>query len=194
MKINVQTPRLILLYCSFIFLCHCTTTQEPTTPYDLPKSNSSYDDLYSKPGNENSYNDIDIDSLVNELHMNSPFTKIGFIEKSFNSCQIKSNRSKKPLCRRLYLGKVNYHVMCRRSTGTVQKVTLRPLNQSQLRWKRGPYKGYTKTNASGFGTIYFISKKPSNNKAMYLYLGHKVARKRLQDMWKLILPNSWCIN
>lgn len=175
-----------------IFLCQCSTTPEPEELPDLPKSNSSYINNNPTSKKPNSYNDIDVHALVNELNMNSPFNKIGFTEKSFNSCQVKSNRSRNPKCKRLFLGKVNYHVMCRRSTGTVEKVSLRPLTKSLLRWKRGPYRGTTSTNSKGFGTIYYISRSPSRNKALYLYLGKKVARKRLQDMWKLILPNSWC--
>ena len=174
-----------LLFCSA-----CSTTPDATDEPDLPKSRSSYEKL----DHRKSYNDIDISSLVQELGLDQPLHEIGFREKSFNSCDIKSNRSEKPLCQRLYLGRVNFQVMCRDSTGTVEKVNLEPLDEGNLRWKRGTYKGYTRTNADGYGSIEFISTRSSMNQALYLYLGRKVARKSLKDMWKLILPKNWCLD
>ena len=177
-------PLLVLFFCSA-----CTTAPD-TEETDLPKSRSSYENL----DHRKSYNDIDIASLVQELEMDQPVHEIGFTEKSFNSCDIKSNRSEKPICQRLYLGRVNFQVMCRDSTGTVEKVNLEPLDEGNLRWKQGRHRGYTRTNSMGYGSIEFISTRSSMNQALYLYLGRKVARKSLKDMWKLILPKNWCLD
>ncbi|MCJ8275995.1 MAG: hypothetical protein HRT44_06960, partial [Bdellovibrionales bacterium] len=147
----------VLASCSLI-LCNCSSTPESIKKKSaLPKSHSSY----PKYELHKTYNDIDVDALIRELQMNSPFNKVGFVEKSFNSCRIRSNRSPRPKCQRLFLGKVNYKVMFRRSTGTVQTVNLRPLNNSRLRWKKGKQKGYTRTNSQGFGSIYYITPTPS---------------------------------
>lgn len=180
-----------ILFCFLIvFCCHCTTTPPPEKPrYTLPKSQATYK---SQSPRSHRYNDIDVNALMQELDMDSPIEAIGFQENAFNTCQIRSNRSKAPLCQKLYLGRLNFQVMCRQSTGTVEKVHLTPLNSEKLKWKKGGKRGKTATNASGFGSLSFVTRKPSQQGHLYLYLGSKIARKRLKDRWKLILPQSWC--
>lgn len=179
-----------LISLSLLLLCNaCVTTPETDEP-DLPKSKSSYPNLDQRK----SYNDIDILSLVRELEMDAPLQEIGFQEKSFNTCEVQSNRSEKPICQRLYLGKLNFQVMCRDSTGTVEKVNLEPLDHGNLKWKRGTHRGYARTNSMGYGSIEFVSTSSNMNQALYIYLGRKVARKSLKDMWKLILPKNWCLD
>ncbi len=125
--------------------------------------------------------------------MDHPMSRLGFEEKSFNTCKVESNRSPKPLCQQLYVARLNFQVMCRNSTGTVERVTLTPLNSTKLRWKKGSKRGFTSTNSSGFGRLGFVTSYPSINGHLYLYLGSKIARKRFRDQWKLILPQSWCL-
>lgn len=178
----------------YLFIClvfvHCTSTP-PETKYHLPKSRSSY---YNSNQKSTAYNDIDILQLVDELNLNPPISSLGYKEKSFNTCQIKSNQSETPFCQRLYLGVVNFQVMCRQSTGTVQKVNLVPLHSQSLRWKSAGKRGRTQTNPKGYGQVSFISKYSSLRGHLYLYLGSKIARKRFHDQWKLILPKSWCLS
>ncbi len=170
--------------------CSSTPTPKPIKKL-LPKSQSSYLDASS--GSELQYNDIDVNQLLAELGMDHPNEQIGFQEQAFNTCEIKSNRSSNPDCQRLYLSRLNFQVMCRNSTGTVQKVNLKPLYSRKLRWKnKSGKRGYTSTNGQGFGSLGFISSYPANSGYLYLYLGSKVARKRFKDTWKLILPMSWC--
>lgn len=183
------------LLCSFLFLTlllqACTSTPPPKPKKRiLPKSQSSYSDRNYRA---QKYNDIDINELLIELGMDHPMESVGFREKSFNTCQIESNHSPQPECQRLYISRLNFQVMCRNSTGTVQSVTLTPLFSNKLRWKNKHGKrGLTSTDGRGYGSLGFISSNPANNGYLYLYLGSKIARKRFRDKWKLILPMSWC--
>lgn len=175
-----------------LFLCHCTTPppdQSEKKPTPLPRSQVSYDD---STDNLTPYNDIDILALTNELNMSRPIERIGYQEQSFNTCEVQANRSKSPSCKQLYLGQLNFQAMCRQSTGTVSRVTLTPLHKPRLRWKKGYKRGLTSTNSKGYGNLLFLSNRSSRNGHLYLYLGSKIARKKLQDRWKLILPRSWC--
>lgn len=124
--------------------------------------------------------------------MDHPLEKLGFQERSFNTCKVNSNKSPKPLCQTLYVARLNFQVMCRDSTGTVQRVNLTPLHSRKLRWKKGRKRGRTSTNSAGFGSMGFVTDYPSINGHLLLYLGPKIARKRFRDNWKLILPKSWC--
>lgn len=175
---------LLLLIC-----CQCSTTPEKEKTVFLPPSESTYQ---SNPSSGNRYNDINLNDLFHELNMSHPLEKLGYQEKSFNTCQIQSNKSQRPLCKKMYVSRLNFHVMCRDSTGTVEKVTLEPLSQKMLRWKGGPKRGRTSTDSRGYGSLGFVSKYPSSNGHLYFYLGSKIARKRFKDNWKLILPKSWC--
>lgn len=170
--------------------CQCTTTPE-TPKVFLPKSQSSYSD---RDHTTERYNDIDVNALLAELNMDHPIETIGFQERAFNTCQVASNRSQSPSCQQLYVARLNFQVMCRDSTGTVERVNLTPLNSQRLRWKKGAKRGVTSTNSSGFGSLGFVTRYPSSDGHLYLYLGSKIARKRFRDQWKLILPKSWCLS
>ncbi len=176
--------------CLFFLLAQCATAPEPPKIL-LPKSQSTYS---SRDYRSQKYNDIDVNALLAELKLDHPLEKIGFEERSFNSCKVESNKSAKPLCQNLYVARLNFQVMCRDSTGTVERVTLTPLNSQKLRWKKGAKRGVTSTNAKGFGSLGFVTDYPSANGHLYLYLGSKIARKRFKDQWKLILPKSWCLS
>lgn len=184
-----------LLFWCFLFLtlllqaCASTPPPKPKKKF-LPKSQSSYSDRNYRV---QKYNDIDVNELLVELGMDHPMESVGFREKSFNTCQIESNHSPAPQCQQLYISRLNFQVMCRNSTGTVQSVQLTPLFSNKLRWKNKHGKrGLTSTNGRGYGSLGFISQYPANDGYLYLYLGSKIARKRFQDKWKLILPMSWC--
>lgn len=125
--------------------------------------------------------------------MDQPINNLGFQEKSFNTCSIESNRSKSPHCQRLYVSRLNFQVVCRDSTGTVERVNLTPLTSDRLRWKKqGGKRGLASTDNDGFGRLGFITKRPSEHGYIYFYLGSKIARKRFKDNWKVVLPKNWC--
>jgi hypothetical protein len=172
-----------------LVLVNCTTTPEKP-PEFLPKSQSSYN---NQDNRSSRYNDIDVNALLTEVGLDHPLEQIGFQERAFNTCQVAANRSKRPLCQRLYVTRLNFQVMCRHSTGTVERVRLTPLTSQKLRWKKDRKRGFTSTNRSGFGSLGFITPYSSRNGHLYLYLGSKIARKRFLDQWKLILPHSWCL-
>lgn len=169
--------------------CSSTTEIDEGEVAELPVSKSVYQNTNKSTQN---YNDIDVNALLHELQLNHPVEQIGFQEKSFNTCQISSNRSPKPDCQTLYIGRLNFHAMCRDSTGTVETVQLTPLTTQNLSWKNGQKRGLTQTNNNGFGSLDFITPQSSRNGHLYLYLGNKVARKRFLDKWKMVLPGNWC--
>lgn len=174
----------------FILLVQCTSTPQASKEY-LPKSQSNYT---SRTNYTQKHNDIDVNALLEELGMDHPQHQVGYTEKSFNACKVESNRSKNPSCERLYVSRLNFQVMCRDSTGTVERVNLTPLNSGKLRWKRQGQRGYTSTNTQGYGSLGFVTPYSTRNGFLYLYLGNKIARKRFKDQWKLILPMSWCLS
>ena len=180
----------LLLLFLLLPLCQCATTPEPAKVL-LPKSQSSYS---NRNYHSEKYNDIDVNLLLAELEMDHPIEAIGYQEKSFNTCKVLSNKSPAPFCQRLYVGRLNFQVMCRDSTGTVEKVRLTPLKSGRLRWKKAGKRGLTSTNSNGFGSLGFVTSSSSKRGKLYLYLGSKIALKRFSDNWRLILPKSWCTN
>jgi hypothetical protein len=150
------------------------------------------DTYTSIPNKEGSYNQINIPALVAELKLDYPLNQLGFREQSFDTCAIESNLSSKPQCQRLYLVRVNYHILCRNSTGTVDRVRLTPMDRRKLSWKYKGFRGLTTTTSQGMGSVGFISPKSSLNGHLYLYKGRRVARKSFQDQWKMVLPKEWC--
>lgn len=186
MKINRSFFIFLTSFC--IFGCQHSPEKKQTNIH-LPKSEVQF---YNSKKTSEQYNDIDIPALIEELKMNTPIEKIGYQEKAFDTCSIESNRSSAPLCQKLYLSHLNYQVMCRESTGTVNKVNLTPLSTQAMRWRSPGKRGYTKTNQQGYGQVGFISSNPASASYLYFYLGSKIARKRFSDQWKLILPKNWC--
>ncbi|MEM7646079.1 MAG: hypothetical protein AAF203_04145 [Pseudomonadota bacterium] len=180
-----------LFFILLVFLCHCTTPPPPVLTPTLPKSGSSYQ---TRERTTRRYNDIDMDQLHRELRMGNRLETLGYQERAFNTCQVQANRSPNPYCQQLYYHRLNFQVLCRDSTGTVSHVNLSPLTTQNLRWKSGRMRGRTSTNGSGYGTLSFISQRSSRHGHLYLSLGRKMARKKLSDRWKLILPQSWCLS
>lgn len=173
----------------FLLICQCSTTPERPKKIYLPKSQSSYQD---QSRIDSRYNDIDLNDLFYELQMDQPIERIGYQERVFDTCEVKANKSENPKCERLYVSRLNYHVMCRDSTGTVERVQLRPLSHKKLRWKSSRKRGFSSTNSKGYGSLGFITRSPASSSHLYFYLGSKIARKKFRDKWKLVLPKSWC--
>jgi hypothetical protein len=186
----VNSAKKLALFVGLLSLCHCESTPEKKKIL-LPKSQSSYS---TQTQTRSLYNDIDVNALLVELGMDHPMEQVGFTERPFNTCQVKANRSPRPQCQRLYVTRLNFKLMCRHSTGTVERVNLTPLFTRKLRWKGGRMRGYTSTNSKGFGSLGFITPTSSRYGHLYLYLGSKIARKKFQDQWKLVLPESWCLD
>lgn len=180
-----------LLCLVFIVRCGSTPKIEDVKRASLPPSEAEY--RHANPRN-GKYNQIDVGALLYELNMDRPLTQLGFTEKSFNTCAIKSNQSPTPYCQRLYLVRLNYQILCRKSTGTVTKVKLRPFYSKRLRWRHRGFRGQSETTQSGFGSLGFVSPKSAQQGRLYFYLDSKIALKRLSDNWKLVLPDSWCAN
>lgn len=187
----MKLSRISSLLVFVLSITACVTDPEPKEieADSLPKSPSVY--LRTNPL-QNQYNDIDLNALSIELNMTNSFDQLGYQEKLFNTCEIKSNRSPRPFCENLYLSQLHFQMMCRDSTGTVEKVTLEPLISDQLRWKSRNIKGSARTNNEGFGRLDFISKQSSHKEALYFSIGNKMARKSFKDYWRLILPKNWC--
>lgn len=184
--------RAFFILISLSLLTSCTTTPEekPRQTY-LPKSEVTY---FKKDRQKKTYNRIDVPELMEELEMNSPPENVGYVEKSFNTCEVDANKSDHPSCQKLYLSRLNYQVVCRDSTGTVEKVNLTPMDSQKMRWRSPGKRGYTKTDKNGYGQVGFISRRPASQSYLYLHLGSKIARKRFKDNWKLVLPKSWCLD
>jgi hypothetical protein len=163
--------------------------QKPQSLQILPESEKVF---VQTPDVNGSFNQIDVEQLLHELDMDRPLSQLGFQEKSFNTCEIKSNNSTRPLCQRLYLVRLNFHILCRDSVGTVSTVNLQPFHSNRLRWRQQGFRGVTSTTPSGFGSLGFISPHSSAAGHLYFYLDGKIARKSLRDNWKLVLPQSWC--
>jgi len=184
--------KIILLYALFFLFLGCATDPVVQENQDepFPKSPPSVYTQYKTV--ENQYNDIDLNSLSQELNMGRGIQTLGYDEKLFNTCKVKSNKSPRPYCENLYFSQLHFQMMCRDSTGTVDTVQLTPLFSDQLRWKSHGHKGFTQTNSQGFGRLDFVSKQSARQDHLYFYIGNKIARKSLKDFWKLILPQAWC--
>jgi hypothetical protein len=177
-----------LLYLLPVLLILWSCTSAPKKPEPTGK----YGTYRSSPNGMGQYNEIDIDNLMQELKIADNKVKVGYQEKSFDTCKVQSNFSSNPLCERLYLGVLHFQMVCRTNDAIVKRKDMLPLQSQNIRWKRGYLRGLASTDEQGYGTIKFITDVSSLFRpVIFRFQGH-VVFKRLKDQWQMVLPNHWC--
>ena len=178
---------LALTLCTVV---SCTTPPPPEVVVPVEKPWGTFETLPSQRG---AYNQISIGALHTELQIPERRDKdIGYLEKGFNTCDVKANTSTRPSCRKMYTGSLRFRMTCRNNEGIVREADLLPLQVNNVLWKSGPRRGTFSTDADGYGVIRFISQKTARSQPMKFYMGKKVVYKRLKDLWRIVLPPHWC--
>ena len=181
----------ILWILLFYFVFGCTPSKKrESSPEVKPVEQLG---TYMGPRNSSGqHNSFSLGELQRELSMDRENSTLGYMERSFNTCQVQSNRSSSPRCVNLFYSSLNIKLGCRNNSGVVRSQNLVPLQVQSIRWKSGRHGGLVSTDALGFGQIRFVSHRSIKHSPMTLYVGSRMLYKRLKDSWGIVLPRKWC--
>ncbi len=139
---------------------------------------------------------IDVVSLQKYLRMDYPKEKLGYSEKTFNTCDVGFGYSSTQNCRRLYSISIYFQVKCRQSEGTINTVLtdadLTPIESSNVRWVLKNVEGLSSTDSFGYGQIQAISTQSQRQQRLRLGIGNNFLYMRASDITKVVTPKDWC--
>ena len=175
-----------LLSICIIGLAGCATTSTPTV------SDSSEDEPIVSKVKEY----IDYDKLQSNLNMKYPRKKLGFFEKRFNTCKAGAGFVENTNCRKRRLAVVNFQLVCRDSTGTVEEAItdyeLVPVVSTRINWKLGYFSGRTHTDLDGYGKIRQVTPGSSKGQGLQLRIGKNALRLEVDGVRRIVVPKDWC--
>ena len=184
------------LSLSFIFLfAGCagkTVSERPSSP---AQRNTIPTNLPSAPI-EKTEEVIDVVSLQKYLRMDYPKEKLGYSEKTFNTCDVGFGYSNTQNCRRLYSISIYFQVKCRQSEGTISTILtdadLTPIESSNVKWVLKNIQGLSSTDSFGYGQIQAISTQSQRQQRLRLGIGNNFLYMRASDITKVVTPKDWC--
>lgn len=175
------------------------TTGCSTTPPAGPESNT-YEPPPSPKARQlgfdlNDY-DIDYDGLQRYLKLQRRSSKLGFEQKSFNSCQVGYGLPKAEMCQRLHYNVVHFRLQCREQEGTTSTVQTHvntaPIANETLHWTLERAEGNVKTDSEGFGQIRAITYKPAAKQRLKISNGEDFLYLRAGELTRVVTPPEWC--
>ena len=152
--------------------------------------------------NENQAGSSSIDSvaLQSSLGMDRPQNRLGFQEKTFDTCQVGYGFSSTHDCQRKYFVVIHFQLMCRDSEGTTSEIitsdNLQPLSERPVNWsiknRTGMLTGQTQTDTEGFGQIKAITAQSPSQQRLKLTLGNDFLYLKAGEVNRVVTPLSWC--
>lgn len=168
-----------VLVCVFITACGSAPKKiEPSKPVDIPTSG------------------IDYIGLQRSLGMEIPADRLGYKEKTFNTCEAGYGYSGTHNCRREYMVVVNFRLQCRDSVGQVSEGVnnsdLTPIVDKSVVWNLKGVQGTTRTDSEGFGQIMTVSSISQRQQRLKLAVGKEFLYMRANEITRVVTPRPWC--
>lgn len=179
------------LFLFVIITASCTTTpkSEDLAPGSLPPAGSAGPVDSGKPS-------IDYIGLQRAMGMEIPTSRLGYQEKSFNTCHAGYGYSRSNNCRREYMVVINFQLQCRDSEGTVAEgVTssdLTAIANQEVRWNLKPNQGNTRTDSDGFGQILTVAARSPKRERLKIGVGNEFLYMRANEITRVVTPRPWC--
>lgn len=139
---------------------------------------------------------IDVVSLQKYLRMDYPKEKLGYSEKTFNTCEVGFGYSNTQNCRKMYSITIHYQLKCRQSEGTISTILtdadLTPVESANVKWNLKNVQGLSSTDSFGYGQIQTISSQSQRHQRLRLAVGENFLYIKASDITKVVTPKDWC--
>lgn len=186
--------KFFLISCFVFFLASCVSTGVNQKQDQLPLQQN--EPVIPTPQVGTTEENVDMAGLQNFLGLKRPYTKLGFVEKSFNSCQVGYGYSNSHSCRKLFLIVLNYQLMCRNTEGTpthaVTAQDLRPISLKRVKWNLKNAQGYVDTDSEGYSQIVMVSDESQKYQRLRITIGEDFFFMKAGELTQMITPKSWC--
>jgi len=165
-----------------------TTPTEPSRPpvVNAPGAQSPADEI------EN----IDLNGLQSFLKLKRGYNRLGYSEKSFNTCEVGYGYSSTHRCRPQTFVVIHFKLMCRDTEGTVSEAVtaadLRPIANQNVKWTLKNAAGRLMTDSEGYGQIAMISGISQREQRLKLTVRNDFLFLKAGELTEMITPKSWC--
>lgn len=155
-----------------------------------PKSGRNQDESIDQPLN------IDYVRLQASLGLDRAFDKLGYIEKSFPTCEAGFGYPSSSNCRRDTFVLIHFRLLCRESEGTIStplnESDLIPLGRSAVQWNLGPAKGDLVLDSQGYGQIRTTLNKSAKTQRLRMTVGNDFLFLNAGEVNRVVAPGNWC--
>lgn len=186
----------IILTLGLVALFSCTSVSLVTAPdqsvqkppaVSVPSPSNA-----SIPEVEN----VDYAALQNFLKLKRGYNRLGYAEKSFNSCEVGYGYSGTHNCRKLNFVVIHFQLMCRDSEGTVTEAItnadIQPIAGQNVKWNLKNAAGRLLTDHEGYGQIAIVSSISQRYERLRLAVGNDFLYMKAGEITQMITPKSWC--
>lgn len=179
----------ILILMTMTAACS-TTPQVVESPLRKDRSN-----LPSEPI-QNESSSIDYVGLQRAMGMEIPADRLGYKEKSFDTCQAGYGYSATHNCHKEFMVVINFQLQCRDSVGTVAEgvtnADLTAIANRQVRWNLKANQGVTNTDSDGFGQIMTVATRSPKTERLKIAVGNEFLYMRANEITRVVTPRPWC--
>lgn len=172
------------------FATACTTAPKSETPLIREKPAAPVE---SAPGAGST---IDYVGLQRSLGMEIPSDKLGYKEKSFDTCQAGYGYSSTHNCHKEYMVVINFQLQCRDSVGTVAEgvtnADLTAISNRPVRWNLKPNQGETNTDSEGYAQIMTVATRSPKTERLKIAVGNEFLYMRANEITRVVTPRPWC--
>ncbi len=181
--------RLIILLITLMTLAGCSSTS-------LQKQHKKYETIPAEITTNPTPHSIDYEALKNYLQMSRDRERLGFSEKSFNTCDAGYGYSKSQDCHKEHFVVIHFRLLCRDSEGTISTILteddLQPLDRRTVRWTLQGVQGTVRTDSQGYGQIITTANKSQRSQRVKLAVGSEFLYMRANEPQRIITPRPWC--
>lgn len=182
------------IFLAFVALAlySCTSVPIATRPAETPTQVPAP----SKSSNSYEAENIDYDGLQNFLKLRRGYNRLGYAEKSFNTCEVGYGYSSTHNCRALKFVVIHFQLMCRDSEGTVTEAItaadIQPIARQSVKWVLKNANGRLLTDSEGYGQIAMVSSISQRYERLRLTVRTDFLFMKAGEITQMITPKSWC--
>lgn len=139
---------------------------------------------------------IDYLGLQRHLGLDRMKDNLGYVEKSFDTCEVGYGYSSSRNCRRHHFVLIHFQILCRESEGTIStalsREDMKPLSGRSLIWTLANTKGNLQLDGEGFGQIKTTFPASQKTQRLKLAVDNDFVYVRAGEVKRLVTPQNWC--
>lgn len=172
----------------------CTSVQKNEPPQKTNLQNSLRKEL--PLDNAKVEEVIDYNLLEQAVNLKIPTEKLGYYQKSFNTCRVGSGYPSNTNCRNLNYVVIHFRVRCRDTEGTTSEIVteanLRDNANKDMIWTLQNKTGEIVTNGEGYGEIREVYQGSPKIERLRVSDGKRFLYLKANELTTAIVPNNWC--
>jgi hypothetical protein len=121
---------------------------------------------------------------------------VGYKEKRFDACRMKTDLPNIPDCSRAYFIQVGIQLSCRPSEEAQNNILgqgdLTPVGNRDLRWQISPASGHFRTDVDGHGIVLAITAHSMQKQHLRISTEEDFLITRAGEATQIVTPVPWC--